>query len=202
MGKNHRGDSLLDRAEVVWAEQRCWRICPLKLNCSPESYSLAKSVTAHLYTFGYEGLDINSFISRLQTVGVASIVDVRELPLSRKKGFSKTALAEYLKQAGIGYFHVPALGCPKPVRNRYREDGDWRAYTRDFQAYLATQEASVKQLAKFARSSAVCLICYEADFNFCHRTYVARAAMRAGGPQVLHITAKTVLPDQPVRLVA
>lgn len=159
-------------------------------------------MSANLYTFGYEGFDIDSFILRLQMVGVQTIVDVRELPLSRKKGFSKTALGECLKQAGIGYFHAPALGCPKPIRNRYREDGDWRAYTRDFQAYLATQEATVQQLARFASSSTVCLICFEADFNFCHRTYVARAATRAGGPQVQHITARTVIPDQPVRLAA
>jgi len=159
-------------------------------------------VSAHLYTFGYEGFDIESFIARLKAVGITAIVDVRELPLSRKKGFSKTALGNYLKDAGIGYFHAPALGCPKPIRNRYREDGDWQAYTRDFQAYLATQEATVQQLSKFAQSSTVCLICFEADFNFCHRTYVARATMRAGGPQVQHITAKTVFPDQPVRLAA
>lgn len=159
-------------------------------------------MSAHLYTFGYEGFDIDSFILRLQTLGVKTIVDVRELPLSRKKGFSKTALGECLKQAGIGYFHAPALGCPKPIRNRYRENGDWRAYTRDFQIYLATQEATVQQLARFARSSTVCLICFETDFNFCHRTYVARAATRAGGPPVQHITARTVTPDQPVRLVA
>lgn len=159
-------------------------------------------MSAHLYTFGYEGFDIDSFIARLKTVGVNTIVDVRELPLSRKKGFSKKALGEYLKHAGIGYFHAPALGCPKSIRNRYREDGDWRAYTRDFQDYLGTQDATVQQMAKFSQSSTVCLICFEADFNFCHRTFVARAATRVGGPPVQHITAKTVLPDQPVRLAA
>jgi len=179
-----------------------WRNRLEKLNCEPESSHLQNFVSAHLYTFGYEGFDIETFIARLKAVGVTAIVDVRELPLSRKKGFSKTALGNYLKDVGIGYFHAPALGCPKPIRNRYRENGDWLAYTRDFQAYLATQEATVQQLSKFARGSTVCLICFEADFNFCHRTYVARATMRAGGLQVQHITAKTVLPDQPVRLAA
>lgn len=157
---------------------------------------------ASLFTFGYEGFAIDDFIQRLQAVGVDTIVDVRELPLSRKKGFSKTALGEHLKQAGIAYFHAPALGCPKPVRDRYRNDGDWQAYSRDFLDYLATQDATVRQLAGFARNSTACLICFEADFNFCHRTYVARAAARVGGLQVQHITAKTVLPDQPVRLAA
>jgi len=157
---------------------------------------------SHLYTFGYEGLAIEAFIARLQQLGIASVVDVRELPLSRKKGFSKSAFCEHLKAAGIGYFHVPALGCPKPVRNRYRQDGDWKAYTSDFLDYLNSQKPTVSELAKFASRSTVCLVCFEADAAQCHRSYVARAAHRAGAPGVLHITAKTVVPDQPVRLAA
>lgn len=159
-------------------------------------------LNAPLYTFGYEGLDIDAFILRLRSNGVEAIVDVRELPLSRKKGFSKTALAECLKQAGIAYLHMPALGCPKPIRNRYREDGNWQTYTRDFLAYLETQESTVRQLAGFAQASTACLICFEADFNLCHRSYVAREVAHVGGLQVLHITARTVVPDQPVRLAA
>ena len=64
-----------------------------------------------LFTFGYEGLPIEAFIQRLRDARVELIVDVRELPLSRKKGFSKTALREHLAAAGIGYTHIPAQGC-------------------------------------------------------------------------------------------
>src|SRR5437879_2982727 len=88
-----------------------------------------------LCTFGYEGLDIDIFIARLKQVRIRSIVDVRELPLSRKNGFSKSALAEHLRIAGIGYLHLPALGCPRPIRDRYRCDDDWTAYTRAFLSY-------------------------------------------------------------------
>ena len=156
----------------------------------------------HLYTFGYEGLDIKAFIDRLKQARVASIVDVRELPLSRKKGFSKSAFCEHLNAAGIGYVHVPALGCPKPIRNRYRDDGDWAAYTRDFLGYLETRKGPVNELATLANNATVCLVCFEADYAMCHRTYVARAAHLAGAPAVHHITAKTIVPDQPVRLAA
>lgn len=174
----------------------------MKLNCRPEPSRLVDPVSANLYTLGYEGFDIDSFIARLLAVGVETLVDVRELPLSRKKGFSKTALGNALKLADIDYLHLPALGCPKPIRNRYRVDGDWQAYTRDFQSHLLSQAVSVQQLAKLSRGSTACLICFEADFNYCHRTYVARAVTCAGGPPVQHITAKTVLPDKPVRLAA
>jgi uncharacterized protein (DUF488 family) len=146
---------------------------------------------ARLYTLGYEGLDIETFIARLQQVGVQTIFDVRELPLSRKKGFSKTALSERLKLAGIAYRHEPALGCPKDIRNCYRDDKDWARYTRSFLTYLKTQNEPVRALAKLAKAEVACLICFEADYDSCHRTFVARAANRAGGPEVKHLFAKT-----------
>ena len=42
-----------------------------------------------LFTLGYKGLTIEAFIARLQAAQVKTVVDVRELPLSRKKGFFK-----------------------------------------------------------------------------------------------------------------
>ena len=96
--------------------------------------------TPALFTFGYEGLTIDGFISRLKDARVNLIVDVRELPLSRKKGFSKSTFREHLAAAGIGYEHRPALGCPKPVRYKYRENGDRAGYTRGFLAHLDTEK--------------------------------------------------------------
>jgi uncharacterized protein (DUF488 family) len=155
-----------------------------------------------LYTFGYEGLDLETFIARLVAVGVRSVIDVRELPLSRKKGFSKTGFAQRLEMAGIAYFHAPTLGCPKAIRDQYRKDGDWVVYTRSFAAYMKTQKAKIEELAEVAWSSAVCLVCFEADPATCHRTYVARAAHAAGAPPITHLTAETSLADQPLRRAA
>jgi uncharacterized protein (DUF488 family) len=156
----------------------------------------------HLFTFGYEGLDIASFVARAKSEGVNTIVDVRELPLSRKKGFSKSSFREALALHDIAYVHIPALGCPKSIRNSYKADGDWAAYTRSFMGYLATQEATVRELVKISKATTTCLVCFEADYSMCHRTYVARAARKLGGPQVTHLTAKTALPDSGLRVVA
>lgn len=149
----------------------------------------------HLFTFGYEGLDISTFIARAQAVGVKTVVDVRELPLSRKKGFSKLSFREALAEAGIAYAHMPALGCPKAVRERYKADGSWATYTRGFLSYLATQQTTVGELVKIANATTACLVCFEADFTMCHRTYVARAARAHGGPAVTHLSSKTSFPD-------
>lgn len=158
--------------------------------------------TPALFTIGYEGLTIDGFIARLKDAQVNLIVDVRELPLSRKKGFSKSAFREHLVAAGIGYEHRPALGCPKPVRDQYRADGNWAIYSRGFMAHLDSVKTEVRHLAATARSNRACLVCFEADFSACHRTYVARAARAAGGPAVQHLTAKTVFADAPASLAA
>ncbi len=155
-----------------------------------------------IYTLGYEGLDIAGFIARLQQVGIRTIVDVRQLPLSRKRGFSKKSFSEALAQAGIAYVHMPTLGCPKAIRDSYKQDQDWRLYSDAFLAYLQTQGAGVRELAKISRATTACLVCFEADFNFCHRTYVARATRRFGAPAVQHITAQTVVADLPLRVAA
>lgn len=160
------------------------------------------SPSNHLYTIGYEGMDIRTFIDRLREASVQTIVDVRELPLSRKKGFSKTAFRQALAESGIAYFHVPALGCPKSVRDRYKADHDWAAYTNSFLAYVETQDATVRELVKLTKATKACLVCFEADFSMCHRIYVARAARRLGGPTVMHLTAKTVQSDSGLRAVA
>jgi Protein of unknown function, DUF488 len=77
-----------------------------------------------LFTLGYEGLTIEAFIARLQTAQAKTVVDVREPPLSRKKGFSNSAFCAGLSAHGMAYLHAPALGCPKPIRNQYT--GRWQ----------------------------------------------------------------------------
>jgi hypothetical protein len=47
-----------------------------------------------------------------------------------------------------------------------------------------------------ARTTLTCLVCFEEDYNRCHRTYVARAAHRVGAPSVVHLTAGKAIPDR------
>lgn len=155
-----------------------------------------------LFTFGYEGLDITTYIARLKEFGIQTVIDVRALPLSRKKGFSKRAFDAALANVGIAYIHVPELGCPMEIRHRFKYDGDWDAYTESFIAYLRTQGTSVNKLAQTAKTTRACLVCFEADFNVCHRTYVARAARAVGAPKVLHLLSQQVVRDLPPRAVA
>jgi len=142
-----------------------------------------------LFTFGYEGLSIETFIARLKAAGVKVVIDVRELPLSRKKGFSKTSFCAALDAHGIAYAHLPAFGCPLPIRDRYKNDGDWSRYEKAFTAYLSTLDVAIAELARFSDQVNACLVCYEADFNFCHRSLVAQAVSDASGAKIVHLTA-------------
>jgi uncharacterized protein (DUF488 family) len=155
-----------------------------------------------IFTFGYEGMSVDAFVRRLKAAGIETVVDVRANPLSRKPGFSKRALAAALDGAGMAYIHLPAMGCPKPVRDRYKRDADWAAYTRGFLAHLKREPEAVVEVAAIATRAPSCLVCFEADFNRCHRTYVARAAAEHAGFDVVHLTGRTELADAAVRSAA
>ena len=145
-----------------------------------------------IYTIGYEGIDIEKFLMLLREHGIDTVVDVRETPLSRKVGFSKKALANILNISGLEYVHMADLGCPKPIRDQYRTDGSWKRYTKGFLQYLNTQEDAISELSDLAESSSCALLCYEADYNFCHRSMVANAVMKHSGAKVRHIQADEV----------
>jgi uncharacterized protein (DUF488 family) len=161
-----------------------------------------KSMT--VFTIGYEGIDIDTFMSLLVKEGIETVVDIRELPLSRKPGFSKRALAEALRENGLEYVHIVELGCPRPVRNRYREDRDWRRYVKGFMSHLKTQRTAIAELSERAGSTKCALVCYEADHNFCHRSMVATAVQDHSGANVKHIVAVNAKTGRPaaVRLAA
>lgn len=146
-----------------------------------------------IFTTGYEGRSLDEFLAALRMQGVQLVTDVREAPISRKRGFSRSALTEALHGAGIAYRHIRALGCPKAIRDRYRENDDWAAYTRAFMRHLRTQEAAIEELAALTGKQRTALLCYEADFERCHRTYVARAVATRSGAQICHITASGVV---------
>lgn len=148
--------------------------------------------TAHtdLFTIGYESLKPDRFIELLKKCRVEVLVDVRELPISRKPGFAKNALAALLIKNGIEYRHAPEFGCPRDVRHAYRDSGDWVSYTHEFLRFLDTRESALSVFAEFIVERRCCLLCLEEDFNFCHRKYVAEAiADRVpGGARVNHLT--------------
>lgn len=127
-----------------------------------------------IYTIGYEGTDIAKFIQTLKIVGVEVLADVRALPLSRKKGFSKNSLREHLEAAGIEYHSFQALGDPKPGREAARA-GKFDVFREIYTSHIETPEAvlRVSDLAKISFGKITCMLCFERDPKTCHRTIIA-----------------------------
>ncbi len=141
-----------------------------------------------LFTLGYEGLNLNQFLQLLDDNEVQTLIDVRQRPLSRKPGFSQTALRAALLVEGRRYIHMRALGCPQDVRDAFKTNDDWAQYTRDYKEYLETQAPLVQALGRRAERERCCLMCFEADANFCHRSFVAEAVREVSGATVAHLT--------------
>ncbi len=134
-----------------------------------------------LFTIGYEGADPDRFVAALASAGVETLVDVRAVALSRKRGFSKSALRANLLAGGIGYEHLVALGTPKAGREAARA-GDPQGLRRVYEGQIATPEAqdALARLVAMAGERPVCLMCFERDPALCHRTLVAER-LRARG---------------------
>lgn len=134
-----------------------------------------------LFTIGYEGAEISAFLSTLVEAGVRHVADIRDVPVSRKKGFSKNKLAEALSGRGITYSHFKALGDPKEGRDAMRS-GDKTRFLAVFNAHIEKPESvrALAELADEATESETVLLCYERDPRDCHRTIVASILQQEG----------------------
>ena len=148
-------------------------------------------------TVGYEGMKLPQFIDLLIKANIEKIIDVRELPLSRKKGFSKRSLATELSRQGIEYVHMRALGCPKQIRHDYRADGDWTVYIERFLAHLSHQTEAMDELNRLISNEQCCLLCFEINAFECHRSLVAQRLQAIWQPrlQITHLRIdQTMMP--------
>jgi uncharacterized protein (DUF488 family) len=133
-----------------------------------------------VWTIGYEGHDPESFVSTLRKARIERVVDVRELPLSRKAGFSKNVLAAGLQRAGIAYSHAKALGTPRPVRHALKAGGSVEDFRRDYLAHLRENMDAVEELERVASGERCALLCVERELETCHRGVLAEVLEQRG----------------------
>lgn len=166
-------------------------------------------MATQLYTIGYEGSAQADLLHTLLYNDIHVLLDIRELPQSRKPGFSKTALSAALAGHGIEYVHIRALGTPRDIRHRWRSDHDKDAFREAFLEYLDTQDEAMEDLVERIQGQQqqqrrCCLFCYEANPAECHRWFVAERAkeMADGGGggnaelQIVHLSTVTAA-EQP-----
>jgi uncharacterized protein (DUF488 family) len=128
---------------------------------------------------GYQGRSVDELVERLHAASITTLIDVREVPFSRRVEFAKTKLAARLAQAGIRYTHVPAAGNPK----ENRKSGDSPAVLARYRAHLAKTPGVLEAILAAAGGEPAALLCYEADPDACHRS-VLLERLRAAYPEL------------------
>lgn len=131
-------------------------------------------------TIGYEGAALDRWVETLAAAGIEIVIDVRDIPISRRKGFSKTALAARLGEAGIDYLHVRSLGNPREFRHALK-DGimTFDEFAPLFRRQLSERTGDIAQVLELTESRRVCLVCFEEDPARCHRSLVAESLVAA-----------------------
>ena len=129
-----------------------------------------------IFTIGYEGVTQGEFLAALKGAGVARVIDVRALPLSRRPGFSKTPLKNALAEVGIDYVHLKALGTPPEGREAARK-GRHDELKRIYAGQLELPEAIVAgaQMRELAAEKPSALLCFERAPEGCHRSLLLKA---------------------------
>lgn len=142
----------------------------------------------HIYTIGYEGASLGDFLDTLIDAKIDRVVDIRDVPASRRAGFSKNALREALAEQGIEYTHLKPLGDPKEGREAMRR-GDIRAFQEIFGAHIQSEPAqdALRIAAELANEESIVLLCFERDPKHCHRTVVATLMCELASFETKHI---------------
>ncbi len=142
-----------------------------------------------LFTTGYEGLDLEDFLALLNEHEIDCLIDIREKPISRKKGFSKTRLEDALSSEGIIYMPCKELGSPSAIRKKVKEDGDYQTFFEAYADHLSYQRPKLNEILELIGSATCCLLCFEKDHEICHRKIVAEEikGMRQNGMVLNHL---------------
>lgn len=133
-----------------------------------------------IVSIGYERRDVAEVVALLSDHEVDVLVDVRLNAISRKRGFSKTALASALQEAGIEYRHERELGNPKDNRDAFRRGVE--AARDRYRRHLSNGASAVYDaVIELADTSTVALLCFERDHHQCHRSCITDAAQANNG---------------------
>ncbi len=146
-----------------------------------------------IFTIGHSTHTIEEFIGILSAHGIEQIIDVRTIPKSRHNPqFNSDELEKSLKENGILYEHMPALGGLRHAKKDSLNMGWENASFRGFADYMQTQEfeEGLQGLIGTAGKRKTAIMCAEAVPWRCHRSLIGDALV-ARGIAVMDIMTKT-----------
>ena len=130
-----------------------------------------------LFSIGYEGKSLETYINHLIINDVKLLCDVRKNPLSMKFGFSKNQLKHACENVGIKYLHIPELGIISEKRQALNTLNDYQVLFKEYEKTVLVENKEyllgINDLLK--KYNRVALTCFEATECMCHRGRVVKA---------------------------
>jgi uncharacterized protein (DUF488 family) len=156
---------------------------------------------ATLYTIGHSTRTLPELVQVLQAHSIATLVDIRAFPMSRRlPHFNRETLEKDLPALGIAYLWIKALGgYRKQTRKDSPNTGLRNRSFRNYADYMLTDEfrVALAGLIEVAENSRTAYMCAERVYFRCHRMLVSDYLV-AHGHQVLHIDGAS--PAKPHKL--
>lgn len=136
-----------------------------------------ETTPSRLFTIGYEGRTLESYLNLLIREGVTLLCDVRRNAISRKYGFSKSTLEGACSGVGIRYEHLPELGIESRRRRGLKTEAEFKNLFKTYeQTILPNRGDALGRIRAWLRSGeSVALTCFELEAGLCHRHCVADA---------------------------
>jgi len=153
-----------------------------------EGMPRAKTSRGTIYTAGYEGKSLSEFMAYMVAQGIAQLLDVRKNAVSRKKGFSKSALRSAAVSHGLSYIHISELGVPSEMRRDLKSREDYANLMVTYKKQLLPKaRESVKAASDAVKTRPTAVLCFESDYTICHRTPLSSALSKITGYNVTHL---------------
>jgi len=136
-----------------------------------------------LFTIGYEGKSIESFLNQLIINNIRTLVDVRRNAISKKFGFSKSQLKHACENLGINYIHLPELGIQSNERKGLVDIDDYRSLFASYEAQISSGQTDHlnKIIKELDRSGRIAITCFEAQPEMCHRSSIIKLLLNRPG---------------------
>ncbi len=154
---------------------------------------LKGQATTEIFTIGHSNHPLEKFVEMLLSRKIELVADVRTVPKSRyNPQFNSDSLPASLREQGIGYRHLPALGGLRHAKKDSLNRGWENASFRGFADYMQTEEfgKGVAELIVLAGKKKVAVMCAESVPWRCHRSLISDALL-VRGVTVMHIMSRT-----------
>lgn len=133
-----------------------------------------------LFSIGYEGISLETYINKLIINDVRVLCDVRKNAYSQKYGFSKSQLQKACEGVGIKYIHIPELGIESEQRQELVLQKDYDDLFENYEKITLknNNHALLKIKEIIDKEKRIALTCFEKNPLQCHRTRVANALLQ------------------------